>query len=321
MTDVEASVGAMLGTFVGDALGMPVEGWPADRIRREHGRVDTMLDARLGAGTYTDDTQLMIAVGEALREAGGIDRQAIADRILDLHDPDRGYGQGTTQVLDRWRQGVPVEKASRQVFDGGSYGNGGAMRVASVAVAYHRDVDALVEATRVATEVTHAHPLGVSGAQLQARAIVEAMRADPADLDVDGYLQACLDGVDAGLDLDATWPDRIETVRDLVRRDPDTREVVDELGHDSRVFRSVPTAIHGALSRRDSFADATSHAVGLGGDADTIGAMTGAIAGALHGAGAVPDDWRDALENGERGRDHVVELARDLHGMDPAEPA
>lgn len=314
---VEDSVSAMVGTFAGDALGMPVEGWPPDRIQRQHGVVDGMLDARLGAGTYTDDTQLMIAVGEALLEEGDVDRQAIADRILDLHDPDRGYGQGTTQVLDLWRQGVPVEEASRRVFDGGSYGNGGAMRVASLAVAYRSDGDALREATRVATEVTHAHPLGVSGAQLQARAVAEAIGRDPTGLDVDDYLQACLDGVDAGLDMDATWPDRIETVRDLLRRDPGTREVVDELGHDSRVFRSVPTAVYAALARHESFADAISYAVSLGGDADTIGAMTGAIAGGLHGVDAVPDDWWDALEDGERGRGHVVELARDLHALDP----
>lgn len=314
---LEESQGAMVGTFVGDALGMPVEGWPPQRIEAVHGVVDAMLEARLGAGTYTGDTQLMIAVGEAVRDAGGVDPQAIAEAIRAHHDPDRGYGRGTTQVLDLWRQGVPVDQASRRVYDGGSYGNGGAMRVASVAVAYHRDVDALREAVRVATEVTHAHPIGVTGAQLVARAIVEAMRAEPDELEVDAFLEACLDGVDRSLDLDGRWLDRMRTVRDLLRRDPDRATIVDELGNRSLVHRSVPTAIHQALAHREDLADAVSSAVGLGGDTDTIGAMTGAIAGGLHGVDAVPDDWWDALETGTWGRDTVVELAADLHELDP----
>lgn len=314
---LESSQGAMIGTFVGDALGMPIEGWPPERIEAVHGAVDEMLEARLGAGTYTDDTQTMIAVGEAIRDAGGVDPEAIAEAILAHHDPDRGYGRGTTQVLDLLRQGVPAGEAARRVFDGGSYGNGGAMRVASVAVAYRRDVEALREATRVATEVTHAHPIGVTGAQLTARAIVEAMGRDPLDLDVDGYLEACLDGIDRSLDLDGRWLDRVRTVRDLLRRDPDVATVVDELGNTSLAHRSVPTAIFAALARRGTFRGAVRYAVGLGGDADTIGAMTGAVAGAMHGVEAVPDSWWEALEDGERGRSHVLELARDLHEMDP----
>ena len=53
-------------------------------------------------------------------------------------------------------------------------------------------------------------------------------------------------------------------------------------------------------------------AVNLGGDSDTIAAMTGAIAGAYHGVSAFPARWIDALERGERGYDHVIDLADDL---------
>ena len=58
-----------------------------------------MLDARLGRGTYTDDTEMAIALAESLLERGGIDAQALGRAFADAHDPRRGYGSGTTEVL------------------------------------------------------------------------------------------------------------------------------------------------------------------------------------------------------------------------------
>ena len=62
--------GALLGTFIGDALGMPLEGWRGRELQSK-GLVRDMLDKRLGRGTYTDDTQMMIGLAEALRDSPG----------------------------------------------------------------------------------------------------------------------------------------------------------------------------------------------------------------------------------------------------------
>lgn len=312
----ESCVGALIGTFVGDALGMPVEGWSAERIRAERGRVDEMLPARMGRGTYTDDTQLMIALAESILETGGIDEEAMAQRILDLHDPDRGYGRGTTRVLMQWREGVPVDEAAGRIFDGGSFGNGGAMRVASVAAAYHDDLDALRRAARRSCEITHAHPIGFTGAQIQARAIAEAIRASSSDAI---QPRAFLDRLRRGYDGDAVpggvWEVRFRTLHKLLgepEQPVDPTVAAEELGNDSRVHASVPAAVYAALANRESFEEAVVYAVSVGGDTDTIGAMAGAIAGGLHGVDAVPDRWWEALEDATRGRDHVVELGERL---------
>jgi hypothetical protein len=53
--------GALLGTLMGDALGMPWEGWTAERIREEVAQPREMIEARRGAGTFTDDTQMTAA--------------------------------------------------------------------------------------------------------------------------------------------------------------------------------------------------------------------------------------------------------------------
>ena len=72
---------------------------------------------------------------------------------------------------------------------------------------------------------------------------------------------------------------------------------------------SVPTALYCFLCEPQSFEDAVAFAVNLGGESDSIGAMTGAIAGAYHGAAAIPERWLDGLERGPKGRDHLERLA------------
>lgn len=57
-------------------------------------------------------------------------------------------------------------------------------------------------------------------------------------------------------------------------------------------------------------------AVGFGGDTDTIGAMAGALVGALHGASWIPARWFENIENGVHGRDEIVTLARRLARLD-----
>src|SRR5690242_17929904 len=92
---LDGARGALLGTFVGDALGMPFERQPPDAISE---RVE-MLAARLGRGTYTDDTQMMIAIAESLLDRGDVDADHLGRAFLASYDPRRGYGSGTRAVL------------------------------------------------------------------------------------------------------------------------------------------------------------------------------------------------------------------------------
>src|SRR3954467_3930193 len=106
--------GALLGTFVGDALGMPFEGaQPAEVPARL-----VMLDARLGRGTYTDDTQMAIALAESLLERGEVDAAALGRAFAGAHDPRRGYGAGTTEVLRLIRSGIHPHAAASTLFGG-----------------------------------------------------------------------------------------------------------------------------------------------------------------------------------------------------------
>jgi poly(ADP-ribose) glycohydrolase ARH3 len=92
--------------------------------------------------------------------------------------------------------------------------------------------------------------------------------------------------------------------------DAPPREVIDELGHGIEAHRSVPTAIYSFLRAPHSFAEAVCFAVALGGDADTIASMTGALSGAFLGAAAIPAPWRDEVEGAAVLCDLADELCR-----------
>jgi poly(ADP-ribose) glycohydrolase ARH3 len=288
--------GALLGTFVGDALGMPFEGTPPAALPEQI----EMLEARLGRGTYTDDTQMAIALAESLLECGGVDEEHLGRAFLAAYDPRRGYGSGTRAVLALIAGGVPVLEAAGRVFGGrGSLGNGAAMRVAPVAVLYAGDQEALVDAARRSARVTHAHPVAIDAAATQAAAIAAALRGD----DVLAAARAAAATPELGGGLAAA--DRLLAER------PGPGAVAAALGNSSTAHESVPAAIYAAVAHA-RFEDAVSFAVRCGGDTDTIGAMTGAIAGAREGAVGIPSRWLGSLENGQKGRSHVASLAERL---------
>jgi poly(ADP-ribose) glycohydrolase ARH3 len=295
MTDdrLDRARGALLGTFVGDALGMPFEGAPPTEVPEQL----EMLDARLGRGTYTDDTQMTIALAESLLEADGVDEQHIGRAFLAAYDPRRGYGSGTRAVMTLIAQGVAAVEAAGRVFDGhGSLGNGAAMRVAPIAVRYAQDQQALFDAARRSARVTHGHPVGVDAAVVQAAAVGAALGgADP---------------LEAARAAAATTQlrERLAHAAALLTERLAPGEVATALGNRPTATESVPTAIYAAAAHA-RFEDAVGFAVRCGGDADTIGAMAGAIAGARDGASAIPVRWRDSLEDGPKGRSHVELLA------------
>lgn len=293
----DRAAGALLGTFVGDALGMAWEGWPGDEVPE----VLEMHDARLGRGTYTDDTQMTIALAESLLRCDVVDEDDLTGAFLAHVDPRRGYGRGTLRVLDSLRRGTSAEQAASEVFEGrGSLGNGAAMRVAPVAVRFYGDQVLVGVQARRSARVTHMHPVGIDGAAVQAAAVAAALDDDDPLFAATAachtvHLRRALDDV------------RRRTGR---RLDPAQLRSTAS-GVSSRADDSVAAAVV-AGSLATDFEQAVTVAIRAGGDTDTVGAMAGAIAGARFGAAAIPQRWLDVLEDGERGRSHVERLAAQL---------
>jgi poly(ADP-ribose) glycohydrolase ARH3 len=289
----DAAAGALLGTFVGDALGMPYEGLPGAAVPA---RLE-MVEARRGRGTYTDDTEMMIVLAESLLETGSVDEERLAQAFLERCDPSRGYGAGTLEVLASWRRGVAVDAAAKRLFRGeGSLGNGAAMRIAPIAVLFADSPDELRAQAERSARLTHAHPLAVDAAIVQAAAVAGALRGE-------GILAAARAAAEHPV-----MRRQLDRAAAMIDSDLGPAEAGELLGNSATGHESVPTAIFAAASQL-GFEQAVGFAVRCGGDTDTLGAMAGALAGAACGSTSIPARWLDALEDGERGRRYVERLA------------
>jgi len=293
-------LGALIGTGVGDALGAPFEGFfpvtPED--------IEQVV-ARLEVLTYTDDTHMMIGVAESLTRNRGFDGEDMARTFAANYElePYRGYGPGPPRIFRMISAGVAWDEAAQRLYHGGSYGNGSAMRVAPVGVLYHDNPATLREVAYLSSQITHAHQLGKEGAALQAYAIALATNLEPTSaLDRGDFLAKLINYVS-----EEVYQEKLIRVEALLHHS-NKAEVIIELGNGIEAFNSVPTAIYSFLAYPDSFARAVLQAISLGGDTDTIGAMTGAISGAYLGVDAIPSRWRDRLEN----RRCIEELAERL---------
>jgi poly(ADP-ribose) glycohydrolase ARH3 len=294
--------GALLGVAIGDALGAPLEGGP--------GR---SLDALTGWSEqpphelrYTDDTHMTLATARSLLECGDLDVEHLARTLAEHYaaEPWRGYAEGPPSIFERVRQGEDWHELAKELFGRtGSFGNGAAMRSAPLGLLHPGAPQLACQKARIASSITHTHPIGEDGAVLQACAV--------------SFLVA--GGQDAALDetrLFSALREQLRTRRfgevlDDVRhleRDASGERVVELLGNGVEAHRSVGTALYALLRHRESFSDAVLYAISLGGDADTLGSMTGALAGALHGASAIPEAWRRSVEQAEE----LTQLADEL---------
>ena len=302
-------VGTILGAAFGDALGAPVEGWTPKAIRNEFGEVRDYVEARLGAGCYTDDTQMLLATGRSLVRCHGVDGAVCASSCAELFDPDRGYGRSATAILNALRDGADYRETATMLFPEGSFGNGAAMRIAPVGLLFEPDdISDLRRDVAEAVRATHTHPEAVDGAFLVAVAVAGLSRmADYRSFDPVERLRQY-----SSLCHDDQMRARVGLAADLLSKKVKVDDAVVQLGNGVRTIDSVPTALYLAFRYIDDPEQAIIESVGAGGDADTIAAMCGAVVGAMHGAEALPQRWHDGLERGEDGYDALREVAVQL---------
>ncbi len=296
-------LGGMVGGALGDAIGEL-----AFRRPTRQSLLSEIEDRQ--TLVYTDDTAMAIGLAESLVEVGGLDQQHLGDtfRANYRREPWRGYASGPPTVFSRVeREGMTYQEAARTLYDGdGSFGNGAAMRIVPLGLLFH-DASNLYRKAELSAAVTHAHPLGIDGAAVQARAVAEAVCLDPEEpLSIDVFLGQLLDTART-----SEMKHRVARVRELVETDVPPSRAAKELGQGVAVHRSLPFALYSFVRHPDSFADCLFCAALNGGDRDTLGAMACAVSGAYLGVRAIPPAWRERLEN----RDHIEELAAGLSEM------
>ncbi len=293
-------LGALVGTAVGDSLGAPFEGHRKVKLEE----IEAIAERRQVL-SYTDDTHMMIGIAESLIRTRGFNGEDMAHTFVKNYEvePFRSYGPGPPRIFRLIKGGAAWDEAAQGVYHSGSYGNGSAMRIAPIGVFYHNNPAMLREVAYKSSQITHAHNLGKEGAALQAYAIALATNLEPPSaFDRGDFLAKLVSYVPDGV-----YKEKLNRIEALLSQ-PDKVKVIIELGNGIEAFNSVPAAIYSFLSQPHSFAQAVLYAISLGGDTDTIGAMTGAISGAYLGFESIPSSWKDKLEN----RVYIEELAKKL---------
>lgn len=299
----DAFRGCLLGLAVGDALGGCFEGQSSDFIARRYRSPQALIDAPpLETMHYTDDTQMTLGVAEALVADGLLREETLCRMFAGNYVPSRGYGFGTRRMLEAMCAGEDHRAAAEAYYPGGSFGNGAAMRVAPVGLFFHHDLPLLREQARLSAIPTHLHPLAIEGANLLALGIAVALRAE--DFDRSAFFAELLTHCDS-----EEYRAKLERAARL--HGP---EELAELGNGIQALESVPTALACfALSPQD-YSTAIGRAILLGGDTDTIAAMTGALSGAFLGEQAIPSGLLARLEDDPagKGRSYLGKLAEQL---------
>lgn len=299
--------GALVGVAVGDALGAPFEGQRGPISLQE---IDRVADTS-SAWRITDDTVMTIGLAESLLFRRGLDQDHLAGTFAAVYarDPFRGYGAGVASLLQRIAGGEDWRTAAPAQFQGqGSFGNGAAMRVASIGLYAAGDPGHAARLARRSASVTHTHPLGVAGAAAQAAAIATLVDQPYGRVVHVPQLVATLCNVAPEPELCAALELAAEVAPNAT-----ASQIAQVLGTGVAAVQAVPAALCAFLGHQDSFAEAVRFAISLGGDTDTIASMAGALAGAHLGYDAIPDGWIQRTERAPKLREIADRFAHHDH--------
>jgi len=281
MPSTDTIAGVLLGTAVGDALGLPHEGLSPRRIHRRLERAPLQHRMLFGRGLLSDDTEHTAMVARAFAESAGdiaaFSRSLARQLRRWIVGLPPGLGLATLRGSIRLLFGVPPSRSGVE-----SAGNGPAMRAALLGVLAHDDPH-LVALVRAATRITHTDPRAEDGARVVARLARQLAHRAP-----DPSVLTDVDDAEFRERLQDAWQDPggdLEAYRQRAGY---------ERGVSGFIVHTVPAAVYCARHHPEP-RDAITSAIRLGGDTDTTAAIAGALVGARVGARGLPRDWLDGI--------------------------
>lgn len=319
--------GALLGAAVGDALGMPVEGFSHQNVRTYYRGIKGFSDDErrhdLKAGQWTDDTQFTFALVRVMSEVNQIDEvpPRLAETYVNLIPEARRWGTTSRTAIERLAGGT----GWRESGDALEPTNGAPMRAVApglwwaVSGASTNDAfDYVIPILRI----THAHPIALTAGFGQAYAVSRVFGTNPDSFDRDSFWHDLVETVEwaekqlnqGSLPTGRSVTARLRLLSDHLDDFPlDLNDLCDGAGFDAD--ESWPFAI-AMFARNPRLVEATLlSSINMGGDADTIGAMLGALLGACHGWSAFPDEWKYELEARERLLEEADAFAANLNRL------
>lgn len=299
--------GLLLGTAVGDALGLPAEGLSPQRIKRLWG---SSWEHRFlaGHGMISDDTEHTLFVAQSLlqhpNDPIAFQRSLAWKLRFWLLGVPAGIGLATLRAILKLWFGFPPHSSGVH-----SAGNGPSMRSAIIGAFFSEQAKQRVKYARLCCRLTHTDPR----AEIAAQAVAEATAWI---VNRDGQCNGFLSDLASNGTADNEWHQILKRMNRSLSLHHDPVQFAEELGLSCGVsgysYHSVPVALYAWLRYPDNFRAALESALNCGGDTDTVGAITGALAGVSVGVEGIPSDWLMGFVDWPRSRRVLMEVANRL---------
>ena len=291
---------------MGDALGMPTEGYTAQEIMSRFGPIKEMLPAPDGhfhsgllAGQFTDDTEETLILAESMAESCGFSAESFAERLASWgriwtmdERLNRGVGFVTRSAVEALIAGTAWQQSGLSIPTCGS-----AMRASPIALLYHFNLDLVRGYADLQSLPTHVSPA--------ARAASVAV-AIGAALGLHGFSKeaAAHAAASYAVHLDEEFGDKLLYACSL--EDMPAGEALERIGTSPLAIETVPAAFYFFLNFEAE--EGLIAAAGGGGDTDSIASIAGSLYGASRGASWIPQRWLEPLEERKRIEDAAMAL-------------
>lgn len=303
--------GCLAGVACGDAMGMPTAMMSPEAIRKAFpGGINGFEAAPRGhpiheglvAGQVTDDTQQTLVVATAVLEDGKVDPLGIARRLLEWAEGMNAFGSlllGPSSL-----RALQAIKAGKSVYEAGAFGdtNGACMRISPVGMLHPGDLERTVADVALSCLATHNTDIAIAGASAVACAIGAALRGVRS---IDELIAIALTGARLGMGKGNPWigasiSKRTQLALSLLDPAHTEEEVLkdlyDYIGAGVAITETVPVSLALVKYANGDPVKTIKLAANLGGDADTVAATAGSIAGAYAGIEAFPREYITTIE-------------------------
>jgi ADP-ribosyl-[dinitrogen reductase] hydrolase len=267
LTLKQRALGAYIGLAVGDALGATTEFLTPREIAEQHGTHDTISGGgwlKLKPGEVTDDTEMSLALGDAIIGHGGVDPLAVVEAFSNwMRSKPVDIGNTVRRGIIHYRTTGKSSVAVNE-YDAG---NGACMRTLPIALlcCYAPD-EVLCRTSRLQAHTTHNNPLSDAGTEMVSRMLIRLFNgADKPELSV--------------------------LADQLVTEHPSYQFDKRPVANPSGFIVHTLQVVFQAFFAQDDFESVLVDVVNRGGDADTTGAIAGMLAGACYGLQAIPERW------------------------------
>ena len=303
-------VDSVLGFAIGDAFGVPVEFLEREYVKSLNLKQMITGTHNVEKGSWSDDTSMIVATMDSIiNNNGNIDFKDIMNNFIKLVDNGEftslGYafdvGNTITKSLNKYRKtNNELDSGCNDLMDNG---NGSLMRILPISlycILNNLSNEEIIEIMKISSSLTHSHEISKLGCLIYTIYLKEIVNSKNK-----------LNAFEAIINYDYSIfsDDSLKVYNRLLNEDfLDIKE--DEIRSTGYIVDTLESVIY-SINTSNSFKESVITSVNLGFDTDTIGALTGAVAGIIYGIGDVPDDWLNDLAK----KDYLIEYSNKYYDI------